>query len=132
MAKKGIPESIEIFNSINGIGASYASKHSYFWSIHSESPLIVVDSKIVGTLGYNSIQSHKKQSSYSQTVKAFVDKSIEEFGESNPSSIEQALFSFHNFYFLNDNTGWKNQTEFNDYHEAQKLALTLFPDPIEE
>ncbi|MDE0472518.1 MAG: hypothetical protein OXH57_11315 [Ekhidna sp.] len=39
LARKGEPKSIESFKSVPGIGPSYASKHSYFWSLHSETPL---------------------------------------------------------------------------------------------
>ena len=37
----------------------------------------------------------------------------------------RALFSFHNFYFLNDNNGWKNKNKFKDFKEAERLANYL-------
>ena len=56
----------------------------------------------------------------------FKEKGFIEFNESNPSKIERALFAFHNFYFLNDNSNWKNRFEFADFNEAKKLAEKLF------
>ena len=126
LAKEGLPESIEIFNRINGIGSSYASKHSYFWSLHSKSPLIIVDSKIAGALGYNSIKALEKHSTYSNTVKEFIKKAEIEFDCPNPNTIERALFAFHNHYFLNNNSNWKNNSQFNDYDEAKRLSKVLF------
>ena len=126
LAKKGQTESIEIFNSIRGIGSSYASKHSYFWSINSENPLIIVDSKIAGALGYKTIQLLNKDYKYEEIVKSFVSKSHLEYDEKNASYVERALFAFHNFYFLNDNSDWKNKIEFNDYNEASNIAKLLF------
>jgi hypothetical protein len=126
LAKRGKTESIEKFNSIRGIGSSYASKHSYFWSINSENPLIIVDSKIAGALGYKTIELLEKKSKYNETVKYFVDKAEMEFKDRNPSKIERALFAFHNFYFLNDNSNWKNKTESRDFTEANRIAKLLF------
>ncbi|MFD0798472.1 hypothetical protein ACFQZJ_13450 [Maribacter chungangensis] len=129
LAKKGNTESISKFNSIRGIGASYASKHSYFWSINSDNPLIIVDSKIAGALGHISIDSLEKKSKYRETVQLFIDKAEIEFNDKNPSKVERALFAFHNFYFLNDNSGWKNRIEFEDFNQAKSLAELLFDKP---
>ena len=126
LAKLGKPESIKIFCKIRGIGASYASKHAYFWSTNSENPLIIVDSKIAGSLGYRTIEHLEAKSNYAETVESFKKKAIIEFNESNPSKIERALFSFHNHYFLNDNSGWKNSYESKDYPEAVRLSKVLF------
>jgi len=126
LAKQGKTKSIEIFNSIRGIGSSYASKHSYFWSINSDNPLIIVDSKIAGALGYKTIPLLEKKSPYNQTVKSFIKKAKSEFNDKTPSKVEKSLFAFHNFYFLNDNSDWKNKIEFHDFKEAKKLAKLLF------
>lgn len=126
LAKEGKTESIDKFISIKGIGSSYASKHSYFWSLNSDNPLIIVDSKIAGALGFSTISLLEKQSKYNQTVKSFIEKAQIEFKENDPSKVERALFAFHNFYFLNDNSGWKNEINFQDYNEAKKIADSLF------
>jgi len=125
-AKQGKSVSIEIFNRIRGIGSSYASKHSYFWSINSPNPLIIVDSKISGALGYRTIDDLEKDFKYNEIVKRFLKKSQIEFNEKDPSKVERSLFAFHNFYFLNDNSNWKNKDQFKDYKEAEKIAKILF------
>jgi hypothetical protein len=126
LAQEGKTESLEIFKTIRGIGSSYASKHSYFWSLNSNSPLIIVDSKIAGALGFTTIDKLENMSPYNETIKSFIDKSIEVFNSKNPSKVEKALFSFHNFYFLNDNSGWKNQEESEDFEVAKELSKILF------
>ena len=126
LAKQGSTESIKKFCSIDRIGLSYASKHAYFWSLGSENPLIIVDSKIAGTLGYKTISSLESKLDYKLIVKAFKDKAIEVFNEDDPSKVERALFAFHNHYFLNDNSGWKNKIKSQDFCEAENLANVLF------
>lgn len=126
LAKKGDTQSIKTFNNIIGIGPSYASKHSYFWSINSSHPLIIVDSKIAGALGYKTIEKLNKDFNYSKVVELFIEKAKNEFNKKVPSLIEQALFSFHDFYFLNNNEGWKNKIQFKDYDEAKRIANKLF------
>lgn len=126
LAKRGDPDSILKFCEINGIGPSYASKHAYFWSLNSNNPLIIVDSKIAGSLGYKTINSLQNDFSYEKIVAAFKVKAFEEFGEYNPSSVERALFAFHNNYFLNNNSGWRNKIENTDQSEALRLAKILF------
>lgn len=126
LAKQGDSRSIKKFCEVDGIGLSYASKHAYFWSLDSKKPLIIVDSKIAGSLGYSTIQSLEKVHKYRDIVFAFRNKSLEEFNEDNPSKVERALFAFHNHYFLNDNNGWKNKGESKDFTEASTLANKLF------
>ena len=106
LAKKGKTESLEKFKKIRGIGNSFGTKHSYFWSINSIYPLIVIDSKIAGALGYKTIDLLEKNFDYQKILKSFVDKTELEFQEKNPIKVERALFAFHNFYFLNDNSNW--------------------------
>ena len=125
-ANLGKPESIDIFCKIRGIGSSYASKHSYFWSANSDNPLIIVDSKIAGCLGYPTVARLEAVSSYAKTVEAFKNKAIAEFGECDPFKIERALFAFHDNYFLNNNSGWKSNDEGRDYEEAIRLSKLLF------
>lgn len=125
-AKKGDPECIKIFNKIRGVGSSYASKHSYFWSLNSSNPLIIVDSKIAGSLGYKTIDDLERHYNYNDIVKSFLIKSQIEFNEKNPSKVERSLFAFHNFYFLNDNSNWKNKDQFKDYTVAEKIANIIF------
>ncbi|PKG59208.1 hypothetical protein [Shewanella sp. GutDb-MelDb] len=126
LAKQGSTESIKIFGEIDGIGPSYASKHACFWSCRSESPLIIVDSKIAGSLGYKTIANLKRIVSDRAIVTAFKNKAIEEYNESSPIKVERALFAFHNHYFLNGNNGWKNKIQSKDFAEAQNIASVLF------
>jgi len=126
LAMSGNPDSINYFCQINGIGKSYASKHAYFWSLNSSNPLIIVDSKIAGSLGYQTINSLQNNFSYESIIASFKSKAFDEFADGNPSNVERALFAFHNHYFLNDNSGWKNNIENHDYDEALRLAKTLF------
>jgi len=126
LAKQGDIRSINKFCEIGGIGLSYASKHAYFWSLDSKQPLIIVDSKIAGSLGYLTIQSLENVHRYGDIVFAFREKSLKEFNEDNPSKVERALFAFHNHYFLNDNSGWKDRTKSKNFTEASTLASKLF------
>ena len=126
LAQAGKSDSIDQFCKVNGIGPSYASKHAYFWSINSENPLIIVDSKIAGALGYKTIDELEKRHNYKNIVESFKNKAVDEFEEANPSKIERALFAFHKYYFLNNNNDWKNNIEGHDYDEALKLAEILF------
>lgn len=125
-AKKGEAGSKKIFEEIRGIGSSYASKHAYFWSLHSDNPLIIIDSKIAGSLGYKTINQLNSKIDYHNLVTNFKNKSIEEFSEKNPVLIERALFAFHNHYFKNDNSGWRKNESVKDYEEAKLLAKELF------
>ena len=127
LARQGNSNSINKFCEIDGIGPSYASKHAYFWSLDSEKPLIIIDSKIAGALGHSTIQSLNKSHNYKDIIKQFREKSFKEFSVEEPSKVERALFAFHNHYFLNDNSGWKNRSENIDFTEAVNLADKLFP-----
>ncbi|MGI2133967.1 hypothetical protein ACRN93_21955 [Shewanella baltica] len=126
LAQSGNPATINHFCKINGIGPSYASKHAHFWSLKSASPLIIVDSKIAGSLAYSKIEQLRARYSDKDIIAKFNEKARIEFDENDPSKIEKALFAFHNHYFKNDNSGWKNNTPGQDYAAAQKLAATLF------
>ena len=126
LAKQGDSVCIEIFNGVRGIGSSYASKHAYFWSLNSPNPLIIVDSKIAGALGYRTINNLEREFSYNEIVKSFLKKSQIEFNENDPSKVERSLFAFHNFYFLNDNSNWKNKDQFKDCKAAENIAKMLF------
>lgn len=126
LAKKGNTKSIEAFKHIEGIGPSYGSKHAHFWSLKSKNPLIIIDSKIAGSLGYSALESLENSVNYEQIIRSFSIKSEQEFQDNDPVKIERALFSFHNHYFKNDNSGWKNRSEGKDFNEAQKIAEKLF------
>lgn len=126
LALKGDTECLDVFKTLRGLGPSYASKHAYFWSFDSDRPLIIVDSKIAGALGYSTIDKLLRKFTYDQVVKGFSDKAIAEFKKKSPDMIEKSLFTFHNFYFLNDNSGWKNKMRFTDYNVAVELASKLF------
>lgn len=126
LAVDGNIKCIDEFCKLDGIGKSFATKHAYFWSHDSAFPLMIVDSKISGALGFTTTQQLEKAYSNEQLVTAFRKKAMKEFGESTPSMVERALFAFHNNYFLNDNSNWKNKTSHYDSHVATGLAKTLF------
>ncbi len=126
LAKQGKEESINEFCKIAGIGRSFGSKHAYFWSLDSKNPLIIIDSKIAGALGYSTIESLDKAHKYGEIVSKFRTLALEKFNEDDPSKIERALFAFHNYYFLNDNSGWKNEVSGHNFPEANALSAKLF------
>jgi muramoyltetrapeptide carboxypeptidase LdcA involved in peptidoglycan recycling len=126
LARAGDAKCKEIFKTIKGIGSSFASKHAYFWSLSSQYPLIIVDSKIAGVLGYQTVEELERKVNYLEIVVKFKEKASVEFGDNDSSKVERALFAFHNYYFLNDNSKWKNKIEFYDYPEAERLAKVLF------
>ncbi len=126
LAKESNPICKIIFSSIKGIGSSYASKHAYFWSMTSKNPLIIIDSKIAGTLGYSTIELLEKDFHYNETIKEFQKKAKEEIGINDSTEIEKSLFAFHNHYFLNDNSNLrKNPKPEKDYDIAKFLADKL-------
>lgn len=127
LAQKGKASSKFLFQSLPGIGPSFASKHSAFWSANSKTPLIVVDSKIAGCLGYKTLDSLEKDFSYEQILIFFRDtvKTIDTL--KNSQDLEKALFTFHRVYFKNDNNGWdeKAPKEGVDYNTAIDLSTRL-------
>ena len=129
LAQKGNANSIEVFKGIDGIGSSYASKHAHFWSLINKKPLVIIDSKIAGSLGYKTISDLETVIKYDQVIELFSNKAEQEFDDRDPTKIERALFAFHNHYFLNDNSGWKNRSEKKNFGEAQKLSEILFGQP---
>jgi hypothetical protein len=126
LAKEGNTDSIEVFKCIDGIGSSYASKHAHFWSLTNKKNLLIIDSKIAGSLGYKTISDLESAIKYDQVIELFNTKAEQEFDDGDPIKIERALFSFHNHYFKNDNSGWKNRSENKNFDEAQKLSKILF------
>jgi hypothetical protein len=128
LAKEGNVRCMDEFVRVYGIGPSFASKHSYFWSLHSDSPLIILDSKIAGALGSNTLSELYKKTSYKEVISEFMLKSISVFGQKDASKVERALFAFHNNYFKNDNSGWKRKPfrENKDLDIAKGLAIKLF------
>lgn len=133
LAKKGNAKSKDTFSKVYGIGSSYASKHAYFWSLDSNSPLIILDSKIAGSLGCKSLIELYKVTSYSAVISSFVLKSESVFNEKDPSKVERALFAFHDNYFKNDNSAWKKRPfkeSSKDFLTAQRLSSLLFGELI--
>jgi hypothetical protein len=109
LAKNGKASSKFLFQTIPGIGSSFASKHATFWSAYSRSPLIVIDSKIVGCFGIEKLEKFDLNYSYESVINEF-----NEFGKSlTPSltsqQVERALFTFHLHFFNNENSGWTNK-----------------------
>ncbi len=112
LAKKGKASSKFLFQTIPGIGSSFASKHATFWSAFSQRPLIVIDSKIVGCFGIENLEKFDQTYSYESVINKF-----NEFGKSlTPSltcqQVERALFTFHLHFFNNENTGWAHKDIF--------------------
>lgn len=126
-AKIGNPDSERMFRNVKGIGVSYSGKHAHFWSRGKpQNTLIIIDQKIAGMLGFKTVQALYHNFTYKKLVQDFATKSFVEFREYIPHKVEKALFAFHNHYFLNNNSGWKNKKEFIDYKEAKKLSEILF------
>jgi hypothetical protein len=103
LAKDKNVESIEVFQSILGIGPSYSGKHAAFWS---DLNLIIVDSKIAGALGFKTVSALLKQFQYETILEAF-DVTAKKNRLNKPVDIERALFAFHNNYFSNDSSKLK-------------------------
>ena len=129
LAKKGKISSKFLFQSIPGIGSSFATKHASFWSSNSMKPLIVLDSKIAGTLGFKTLNDLEKEIDYYSVLNEFssLAKSKINSEKKTAQNLEKALFTFHNHYFLNDNKGWLNNvnSKDKDYSVAKDLAKTL-------
>jgi len=128
-ARKGKAKSQAIFNNVRGIGLAYSSKHSHFWSLKSKKHLIIIDSKVAGALGFATIERVVSEITYNRLNKFFRQKAVEVLNTEDATLIEQALFAFHNRYFKNDNTGWKNSnrnSESKDLTAANLIAYKLF------
>jgi hypothetical protein len=129
LAKDGKISSKFLFQSIPGIGSSFATKHAAFWSSNSINPLIVLDSKIAGTLGFKTLNDLEKEIDYYSVLNEFSNLAKIKINSAKKTSqnLEKALFTFHNHYFLNDNKGWLSKVNSNDkdYSVAKVLAKTL-------
>jgi hypothetical protein len=125
LAKKGKSSSKFLFQSIPGIGSSFASKHAAFWSYYSPTPLIVIDSKIAGCFGFENLEELEKEISFDEILLTFKMKG--KLINLNIQDVEKALFTFHKNYFNNENDGWNPKpTEIvKDKLEAERLALIL-------
>ena len=122
LAMQSNPLAVETFQSIPGIGSSFASKHAFFWSKSAPKRLIIIDSKIAGALGYVNLQDLFVHHEYTKVLIEFSHKSEDYFGTNDASNIERALFAFHNNYFLNNNKSMRlNPKISKDFEEAFKL-----------
>jgi hypothetical protein len=129
LALAGKSSSKFLFESINGIGPSFASKHAAFWSSKSTRPLIVIDSKIAGCFGKKKLELFEKEFHYDNTLNQFVN-----FGNSltipkTSQEIERSLFAFHLNFFNNENTNWqhnkRNAIKDKDFEIAKNIAIQL-------
>jgi hypothetical protein len=129
LAKNGKISSKFLFQSIPGIGSSFATKHAAFWSQNSKKPLIVLDSKIAGTLGYKTLIDLEKEIDYYSVLDQFSKEAKKKINsnEKTAQNLEKALFSFHSHYFLNENNGWHKKDFKNDkdFKVAIKIAENL-------
>ena len=127
--KRGIIESMEIneaafqiFRNIYGISDSFSGKHARFWSNFN---LIIIDNKIAGTMGFRNPTLLLNNRTYQEILNDFREIQIEN-GFLTPTMVERSLFAFHNNYFKNDNTGFKNNiTNFTDCEEAVNIGRIL-------
>jgi hypothetical protein len=131
LARKGKISSKFLFESIPGIGPSFATKHAAFWSRKSNNPLIVVDSKIAGALGFKSVFYLEQKIDYDSLLFEFNKQARIKIisADKTAQNLEKALFTFHSHFFLNENNGWlKNINEFEnqkDFKIAIKIAEYL-------
>lgn len=112
------------------LNMSFGSKHISFWSrkkVDDNKCLIVIDNKISGVSGVK-IAS---KADYNLIIKN-VHKIASEINM-KPYQIEKALFTFHKFYFDNNNSKFKDvNNNSRDYHlainlkECLKIGLTNF------
>lgn len=127
LAKNGKASSKFLFQSIPGIGPSFATKHSAFWSTFSPRPLIVVDSKIAGCFGFKKLDEFENRISYEEALDKFSDFAKKKNSGMTVQDIEKALFTFHKHYFKNDNDGWAANVKSTgpDCKIAQELSKEL-------
>jgi hypothetical protein len=129
LARAGKVSSKFLFETIPGIGSSFASKHAAFWSSESKRPLIVIDSKIAGCFGKQNLKLFEKENHYESTLNQFVEYGKSLTFSKKSQEIERALFTFHLHFFNNENTDWqtnkKEAYEDKDYQIAESLAKQL-------
>jgi len=112
------------------LGLSFGSKHISFWSRRDSSinPLVIIDNKIAGLWGF-----HKSSNLSYQNVNGILNDISETSTQTGLAMhhIEKSLFSFHKFYFNNENSSWSNRiSDFNidqlvDYDLANLTARNL-------
>ena len=96
---------------IPNLNMSFGSKHISFWSRKNgnEKCLIVIDNKIAGVSGVKKAKSADFKNII-QEVHNLEDKLNLE-----PQQIEKALFSFHSYYFDNENSKFNDKIDSIDY-----------------
>ena len=108
LSKENNVMAFDCFGMIKGIGTSFKGKHAMFWSNYE---LPVIDSKIVGCLGYKSTGEFEHYHSYVdycvilKTIQSKLNLTLK------IHEIEKAIFAFHRNYFKNDNSGFTNKIE---------------------
>jgi hypothetical protein len=129
LALAGKSSSKFLFESINGIGPSFASKHAAFWSSKSIRPLIVIDSKIAGCFGKKKLELFEKEFHYDNTLNQFVNYGNSLTLPRTSQEIERSLFAFHLNFFNNENTDWqpkkRNAIKDKDFDIAKNIAIQL-------
>lgn len=135
--KKWLPKYIEIikkailknsttyFDVLNGeipyLNMSFGSKHISFWSRKNGNNkcLIVIDNKIAGITGIKKA----KNADFSIIIQEVHD--LEVALQLEPQQIEKGLFSFHSYYFDNENTKFNGDSGNIDYSIAYKIKEKL-------
>lgn len=120
---------VNSFIKVNGIGASFMGKHATFWSNFN---MVIIDNKIAGVLGFNNPNLLLAQNNYNEFMSHINNIKISNKLET-PVNVERSLFSFHNNYFDNNNTRFKNNIiDFTDLNYAIYIAEKLnIPVPLE-
>ena len=100
---------------------SFGSKHISFWSRKNgnEKCLIVIDNKIAGVSGVKKAKSADFKNII-QEVHNLEDKLNLE-----PQQIEKALFSFHSYYFDNENSKFNDKIDSIDNSVALMIKREL-------
>lgn len=92
-AVNGDPSAFDLFCEIKGIGASFAGKHAYFWSMPHR-PMIIVDRLVANFFGLNTSEALiKKFGSYSLLYDFFEDQR-EILGLKSVLDLERGIFQY--------------------------------------
>ena len=126
LIKKAIlKNSSTYFDVLNGdipyLNMSFGSKHISFWSRKNgnNNCLIVIDNKIAGITGVKKA----KNADYNIIIQEVHD--LEVTLQLEPQQIEKGLFSFHSYYFDNENTKFNGDNKNIDYSIAYNIKERL-------
>jgi hypothetical protein len=118
--KQDFQTSLNLLNSINRVSESFATKHIFFWSKFGphKKALPIYDTRIKLLL----FQKVRSTPPYENYVTSLNQKASELKIE--PEDVERALFSFSQFYFLNNKLELKKNTYGSDSPDL-KEAIRL-------